>query len=159
KRSRSGGIAALQNPCFGPAPHALFTASRDLFRRGGGNARREDIFVTTHLAETRAEMGMFRRAAGPLYAILKSSGRSMDDCGKRTPLENFWDLIGSDSSPNRQRTIEVNRPYPFWIVAHLNELTRSDFDLLDKSNARFQIVHCPRSHDYLGHNSFAFDRL
>jgi len=41
----------------------------------------------------------------------------------------------------------------------LNELTRSDFDLLEKSNARFHIVHCPRSHTYFGHGPFAFERL
>jgi cytosine/adenosine deaminase-related metal-dependent hydrolase len=44
-------------------------------------------------------------------------------------------------------------------VAHLNELTESDFQLLERSNSKFQIVHCPRSHNYFGHSPFAFDRL
>jgi cytosine/adenosine deaminase-related metal-dependent hydrolase len=30
---------------------------------------------------------------------------------------------------------------------------------LEKSDARFHVVHCPRSHDYFGHSGFAFDRL
>jgi len=83
----------------------------------------------------------------------------MDDCGNKTPLEDFLDLIGSGASPNRPRTIEVNNPYPFWIVAHLNELTESDFELLEKSTPRFHIVHCPRSHNYFRHSRFAFERL
>ncbi len=47
---------------WGLAPHALFTASKDLFRRCGEIAQREHILLTTHLAESREEMEMFRDA-------------------------------------------------------------------------------------------------
>jgi len=104
-------------------------------------------------------MEMFRDALGPLHEFMQSIGRPMDDCGSKTPLEDFLDLIGSGGSPNRRRTIEVNRPYPFWIVAHLNELIERDFDLLERSNLKFHIAHCPRSHNYFGHSPFAFARL
>jgi aminodeoxyfutalosine deaminase len=144
---------------LGLAPHALFTASKDLFRRCEEIAQREYILLTTHLAESREEMQMFRVASGPLYAFINSIGRPMDDCGSKTPLELFLDLIGSGGSPNRPRAIEVNRPYLSWIVAHLNELTESDFELLERSNSKFHVVHCPRSHNYFGHSPFAFDRL
>jgi cytosine/adenosine deaminase-related metal-dependent hydrolase len=144
---------------WGLAPHALFTASKDLFRRCEEIAQREHILLTTHLAESREEMEMFRVASGSLYEFINSIGRPMDDCGSKTPLELFLDLIGSGGSPNRPRAIEVNRPYPSWIVAHLNELTESDFELLERSNSKFHVVHCPRSHNYFGHSPFAFDRL
>jgi cytosine/adenosine deaminase-related metal-dependent hydrolase len=144
---------------LGLAPHALFTASKDLFRRCEEIAQREHILLTTHLAESREEMEMFRHASGPLYEFINSIGRPMDDCGSKTPLELFLDLIGSGGSPNRPRAIEVNRPYLSWIVAHLNELTGSDFELLERSNSKFHVVHCPRSHNYFGHSPFAFDRL
>ena len=136
---------------WGLAPHALFTASSNLFRRCEEVAQNDNVLLTTHLAESREEMEMFREASGPLYEFIKSIGRPMDDCGSKTPLENFLDLIGSGGSPNR--------PYPFWIVVHLNELTERDFDLLERSNSKFHIVHCPRSHNYFGHTPFAFDRL
>lgn len=135
----------------GLAPHALFTASKDLFRRCEEIAQQDHILLTTHLAESREEMEMFRDASGPLYEFIKSIGRPMDDCGNETPLGLFLDLIGSGRSPNR--------PYFSWIVAHLNELTEKDFDLLKQSNSRFHIVHCPGSHNYFGHSPFAFDRL
>ena len=102
---------------------------------------------------------MFRGAAGPLYEFLKSIGRPMDDCGDETPLERFLDLIGRGGSPNRPQAIEVNRPYLPWIVAHLNELTESDFELLENSRGRFHVVHCPRSHDFFQHTQFPFKRL
>jgi aminodeoxyfutalosine deaminase len=151
--------ALKQTPCWGLAPHALFTASSNLFRRCEEIAQREHILLTTHLAESSEEMEMFRDASGLLYEFIKSIGRPMDDCGNETPLGLFLDLIGSGGSPNRPRAIEVNRPYLSWIVAHLNELTEKDFDLLERSNSKFHVVHCPRSHNYFGHSQFAFDRL
>ena len=157
--SKRRHVAALQTQHWGLAPHALFTASRDLFRRCEEIAQNDKILLTTHLAESREEMEMFRHASGPLYEFIKGIGRPMDDCGNETPLERFLDLIGSGGSPNRPQAIEVNRPYLSWIVAHLNELTESDFDLLEGSNSKFHVVHCPRSHNYFGHSPFAFDRL
>ena len=131
---------------WGLAPHTLFTASKNLFRRCGEIAQREDILLTTHLAESREEMEMFRAASGPLHEFIKSIGRPINDCGNETPLGLFVGALG-------------DRALPQWIVAHLNELTESDFELLETSNSRFHIVHSPRSHNYFGHSPFAFDRL
>jgi cytosine/adenosine deaminase-related metal-dependent hydrolase len=143
----------------GLAPHALFTASKDLFRRCEEIAQREHILLTTHLAESREDMEMFRDGSGPLHEFMRSIGRPMNDCGSKTPLELFLDLIGSGGPPNRPRAIEVNRPHLYWIVAHLNELTESDFDLLERSNSKFHVAHCPRSHNYFDHSPFSFERL
>jgi cytosine/adenosine deaminase-related metal-dependent hydrolase len=130
----------------GLAPHALFTASQNLYRRCQETAEREKILLTTHLAESREEMEMFRNASGPLYEFLKGLGRPMDDCGSETPLGLLAGVLG-------------DRALPYWIVAHLNELIEGDFNLLEKSDARFHIVHCPRSHSYFGHSAFEFKRL
>ena len=143
----------------GLAPHALFTASKNVFRRCEEIAQQEHMLLTTHLAESREEMEMFRDGSGPLYEFINSIGRPMDDGGSKTPLEDFLNLIGRGGSPNRPWSIEVNRPYLPWIVAHLNELTQSDFELLEKSDSKFHVVHCPRSHNYFDHTPFAFDRL
>jgi len=153
KRSRSGGIAAHQIPRWGLAPHAMFTASKDLFRRCEEIARKNDILLTTHLAESREEMEMFRDASGPLYEFIKSIGRPMNDCRNETPLELFL------SARSTSLRIGSGRVLPKWIVVHLNELRESDFDLLERSDPKFQIVHCPRSHNYFSHGPFAFERL
>ena len=143
--SKRRHVAALQTPKWGLAPHALFTASSSLFRCCQEIAKREHIPLTTHLAESREEMEMFRDASGPLYEFLKSIGRSMDDCGNETPLGLFFGTL--------------DRAAPRWITAHLNELIESDFDLLERLDPKFHIVHCPRSHKYFHHSAFAFDRL
>jgi cytosine/adenosine deaminase-related metal-dependent hydrolase len=144
---------------WGLAPHALFTASRNLYERCEEIARRENLLLTTHLAESREEMEMFRDASGPLYEFMKGIGRPMDDCGNETPLERFLDLIGRGGSPNRPQAIGVNRPYPSWIIAHLNKVAESDFELLERSKRQFHVVHSPRSHGYFKHSQFPFKRL
>ena len=130
---------------WGLAPHALFTASADLYRCSEEIARRESILLTTHLAESPEEMEMFRDGSGALYDFMKSSGRDVSDCGGMTPLAAF---------------IGIGRALPIeWIVAHLNELAESDFDLLGRSTRKFHVVHSPRSHGYFAHSRFLFERL
>jgi cytosine/adenosine deaminase-related metal-dependent hydrolase len=133
-------------PNWGLAPHALFTASKDLYRLCQEIARCENILLTTHLAESLEEMEMFHDASGPLYEFLKDIGRPMNDCGKSTPLELLLGALG-------------DRTLPQCIVAHLNEVTESDFDLLQRSERRFHVVHSPRSHDYFKHSRFPFEKL
>jgi aminodeoxyfutalosine deaminase len=128
---------------WGLAPHAPFTASADLYARCEEIARREDVLLTTHLAESSEETQMFREAAGPLYDFLRGIGRQLDDCGGKTPLSS---LIQSQLLSER------------WILAHLNELTESDFDLLVGAK-KFYIAHCPRSHSFFGHSTFELQRL
>jgi cytosine/adenosine deaminase-related metal-dependent hydrolase len=129
---------------WGLAPHAPFTASADLYRHCEEAARAKNILLTTHLAESREEMSMFCEAAGPLYECMKEIGRPMDDCGHETPMALFF----------CRRALSGR-----WIVAHLNELAESDFDLLAGSTEKFHVVHSPRSHDYFAHSRFPFQRL
>jgi cytosine/adenosine deaminase-related metal-dependent hydrolase len=141
---------------WGLAPHAPFTASANLYRRCEEIAGSKDVLLTTHLAESREEMSMFRDGNGPLYEFMKEIGRDMSDCGCETPIEQFVDVTGRGGSPNRPRAIEVNRPY---LVVHLNELSGKDLGLLARVSKHFAIVHCPRSHDYFGHSPFQFHKL
>jgi cytosine/adenosine deaminase-related metal-dependent hydrolase len=128
---------------WGLAPHAPFTASAGLYSRCEEIAIRENVLLTTHFAESREEMQMFRDASGPAFDFLQSIGRPMIDCGSETPVSLF----------ERRRTLGDR-----WIVAHFNELDPGDFALLEKAE-RFHIVHCPRSHTFFGHSSFALRRL
>src|SRR6266480_4312033 len=73
--SKRRHIGAVETQLWGLAPHALFTASKDLYRRCEEIAMSENILLTTHLAESREEMEMFRDAAGSLYEFLKGIGR------------------------------------------------------------------------------------
>src|SRR5207244_2882480 len=144
KRARDSGGG------IGLAPHALFTASANLYRRCEEIAQCENILLTTHLAESREEMAMFHDASWPLYEFLKNIGRDMSDCGHETPFAWFAKIAG----------VRAGCMLPTeWIVAHLNELAESDFELLVESTRKFHVVHSPRSHAYFGHSRFPFERL
>jgi cytosine/adenosine deaminase-related metal-dependent hydrolase len=136
------GLQAAEH--FGFAPHAPFTASERLYRRCADIAAGIPAPLTTHLAESRDEMAMFRDGAGPLCEFMKGIGRDMSDCGNRTPLARFLEFADS------------NQP---WLIAHLNELTETDFALLAAARPNFSVVHCPRSHRYFGHTPFPYSRL
>jgi aminodeoxyfutalosine deaminase len=146
---------------WGLAPHAPFTASKDLYRRCEEVARRENVLLTTHLAESHEEMSMFRDTAGPLYEFMKEIGRDMSDCGDQTPLDRFLGTVRDSSTALRSARNDKRavRNDAGWIVAHLNELAKSDFELLETFRGKFHVVHSPRSHDYFAHSAFAFKRL
>jgi len=128
---------------WGLAPHAPFTASRQLFSAASEVSSKHNVPITTHVAESREEMQMFRDASGSLFDFLQSIRRPMDDCGGITPLSS---LMQSHVVDER------------WILAHVNELTEADFDLVPRTK-RFHIAHCPRSHTFFGHAPFAWRRL
>lgn len=128
---------------FGLAPHAPFTASARLFSAASEISRKHNLPVTTHVAESHEEMQMFRDASGPLFDFLKNIGRPMEDCGGKTPLSS---LMQNQMLDKR------------WILAHLNELTEDDFDLLARAK-KFHIAHCPRSHTFFRHTPFELRRL
>ncbi len=130
----------------GLAPHAPFTASASLYQRCNAVAQSQNVLLTTHLAESRDEMTMFRDAAGPLYEFLRGIGRDMRDCGKRTPVANFFEVPSKSGS--------LNHPY---LLVHLNEVTDDDLKVL--ARFEFSAIHCPRSHDYFGHSPFQFEKL
>jgi aminodeoxyfutalosine deaminase len=142
---------------LGIAPHALYSASAELIKRCIEIAQCQHCLLTIHLAEAAEEMEMFRDATGPLYEFLQSLGRTTEDCGGTTPVELFLGLLeGARRDPSTSlRSARDDRV----IVAHLNELTESDFDLLKQLPEKFSIAHCPRSHAYFQHSPFAFERL
>jgi cytosine/adenosine deaminase-related metal-dependent hydrolase len=103
--------------------------------------------LTTHLAESREEMSMFRDGSGPLHDFMKGIGRDMSDCGEMTPLAAFVSATG-------HRALQIE-----WLIAHLNELAESDFELLERATRKFHVVHSPRSHGYFAHSRFPLERL
>ncbi len=109
---------------FGLSPHAPYTASPELSRLAAETARQRGLLLTTHLGESREEMEMFRDGRGPLFELLKTLGRPMDDCGAgKTPLATMLDRGLLDEG---------------WIVVHLNELAEEDFA---RSRARAALSH------------------
>ncbi len=131
---------------FGLSPHAPYTASRRLYELANSCASTMTMPLTTHVAESREEAEMFKDGSGALFDFMKSIGRPMQDCGKGTPFSQLWHSGAINAG---------------WILAHMNELTEDDFQLLDHlpEGGKPTIVHCPGSHTYFNHSRFHFRRL
>lgn len=125
----------------GLAPHAPFTVSGNLYRRCDEVACQENILLTTHLAESREEMQMFSDLGGPLADFLSSIGRDNSDLDGATPLKHAAEFCQFDAR---------------WLLVHLNEVLKSDLELLLRSKTKPHIVHCPCSHEFFGHSPFKF---
>jgi aminodeoxyfutalosine deaminase len=131
---------------FGLSPHAPFTASANLYRLATACSRSFSMPLTTHVAESREEWEMFREARGPMFDLLKSIGRPMEDCGEKTPFSLLWNAGAIDAR---------------WLLAHMNELADEDFLILEQlpRGSKPSIVHCPGSHAYFKHAPFQWERL
>ena len=128
-----GFLSARENATggFGLSPHALYTASRSLYRAAACNARSRGWLLTTHLAESDEEDAMFRQGTGSMYDYFLRLGRNMSDC----------------KHAGMVRTLaEVGALGPNCLAVHANYLTPPDVALLKQSGTH--AVLCPRSHEF-----------
>lgn len=124
------------------SPHALYTTNPELLKLVRRTAHRARWPVTMHVAESGLEFGMFRHGRGTMFDWLRRNGRSMADCGDRSPVQQLAALNLLD-----QRFLAV----------HVNHLSPGDARLLARRCAH--VVHCPRSHAYFRHTPFPFAEL
>lgn len=131
---------------FGLSPHAPYTASQMLYRLANDCADTYRMRLTTHVAESREEMEMFRDSRGELYDFMHRLDRPMEDCAGSTPFAQLWESGSIDEN---------------WLLVHMNELSEGDLDLLSAlpPERKPHVVHCPGSHTYFEHSAFPFKGL
>jgi cytosine/adenosine deaminase-related metal-dependent hydrolase len=130
---------------WGMAPHAPYTASASLYRRCEEIARRENVLLTTHLAESYEEMQMSFDLGGPLTGFLSEINPDLFEYNGQTPVEHVLDNV----CPLDGR----------WLIVHLNSVLESDLRMLAKQSTKCHIVHCPRSHSFFDHDAFELERV
>ena len=137
-------IATLTHPrsSVGLSPHAPYSTVPRLIQRSAEVASRKGWLISTHVAESEAEFAMFAQGRGDMFDWLQRSGRDMSDCGSGSPVRYL------------QRCGALNKNL---VAIHLNYLARGDAALLAQN--RVNVVHCPRSHAYFGHEPFPMRRL
>jgi cytosine/adenosine deaminase-related metal-dependent hydrolase len=120
----------------GLSPHAPYSTTPQLLQLSAELARKRHWLRAVHVAESREEFDMFCRAAGPMYDWLKAQ-RDMSDCGQGSPVQHL----------ERQKALDAAL-----LAVHVNYLAKGDAELLAERGA--SVVHCPRSHEYFGHDPF-----
>jgi cytosine/adenosine deaminase-related metal-dependent hydrolase len=115
-----------------------------LYRRCDEIGRRENVLLTTHLAESREEMEMFLHSRGPLADFLAGLGRDNADLRGATPIAHASEFCEFDER---------------WLLVHVNEIVMDDLERLLRPETQPHIVHCPRSREYFGHSPFKFGKF
>lgn len=117
----------------GIAPHAPYTASKNLCRQAARLAKKYQRLFCIHLAESEEEKEMFTQGSGALFEFLKNFGREKQDYGAPTPLQS---LLQEDLIPQGA------------LLVHLNCLDAKDRTLLAERASDFFVVHCPKTHRF-----------
>ena len=129
---------------FGLSPHAPYTTSPILYRASAECCRLQNMPLSTHLAETWEEFDMFVSGQGPLFSMLETLGRDMSDVPGETPVAR---ILGSGLVPDGA------------ILAHMNCLAESDWEIVAKKSRTFSVAHCPCCHAYFGREPFPLGRF
>ena len=132
---------------FGLNPHAPYTASLDLYHLANACAEAFTMALTTHLAESAEEFGMFRDASRAALRVHGFPRAAHGGLRRRDSICASLEIWGDR----------------FALAAHPHERTlrKSDFALLDSlpRDGMPQVVHCPASHRYFGRAPFRVSQI
>ena len=126
----------------GISPHAPYTTTSDVLEALTEIANEKSIPTAIHLAESDEEWEMFLDGTGRLYDAMHSLGRTMDDCGRGSPVQH---LVESNGFSNTS------------LVIHANRLLDADVATIRAGGA--SVVHCPVSHAWFARDDFDYNRL
>jgi cytosine/adenosine deaminase-related metal-dependent hydrolase len=139
-----GRIDSLPNgSCYaGLSPHAPYSTLPELLTLSTAAARKRNLRMCVHVAESSQEFEMFVDGRGEMYDWLRRSTRDMSDCGLGSPVRHLarFGVLGENL-----------------LAVHVNYVAKGDAALLAKH--KVHVVHCPRSHEYFRHGLFALQRL
>ncbi len=123
------------NACrMGLQPHAPYSAGRRVFAA----ATHSGLPLSTHLAESPAELEFVATGGGPFRALLQGIGK-WD--------ETFAADYNAGLTPVRWMKPHLEQAH--WLCAHCNYVTDDDIDLLASTGA--SVAYCPRASEYFRH--------
>ena len=125
-------------------PHAPYSTSANLYQYCAEIAKSDQLHLSTHIAETKAEIEFLQYGTGEFAELLNMLNISLDAWNPPgvTPVAYLRKLGILDLQP---------------LLAHCNYLTDNDIDLLARSGS--SVAFCPRSHKYFSHTNHSIMRL
>jgi len=134
-----GGVAGAISP------HAPYSTSIETVRRCVDLARRRNLIVAMHIAESVEERELIERGTGPFVAQLKEMGVYQAS------------YFGHGEKGTSQYLEELARA-PAALVVHGNDLQEREIELLQR-NSQMSVVYCPRTHAFFGNPAHPVDRM
>ena len=121
---------------LGVSPHAPYTVSEPLYRAVAEFARRGEMPIAVHIAESREETELIRDGSGPFADALRTRGIAVEARGV-SPIE-YLVRLGVLASPD-------------CLCIHCVQADEQDIELLRTAGAA--VAHCPRSNRAHGHGT------
>ena len=126
------------------SPHAPYSTSGELYRKSAAFARNHNVPWTTHVAETPGELEFFETGGGEFREFLLRLGALPDDWIPPKIHPVVW-------------LDEMNLLQSSSLLAHCNYL--DDDAIACIARARANVVYCPRSHAFFGHEHHPLRKL
>jgi cytosine/adenosine deaminase-related metal-dependent hydrolase len=125
---------------IGIFPHAPYTVSDKLYRICKSVSDKFDIIIATHIAETKDEVEFLAGGTGHFVSLLNDFNMLKNWKPPRLSPINYLNNIGFLENG--------------CILIHCNYLSEDEIDLIEKTKSN--VVFCPRSHEYFGHEDHPF---
>jgi aminodeoxyfutalosine deaminase len=130
---------------IGISPHAPYTVSLELLSELVGLARKRQMPVAMHLAESADELELLRSGTGRFQELLDE--RSMWDDGAIPRGSRPFDYL------------KVLAEAPRSAIIHGNFLGEDEWAFLAARSERMSLIYCPRTHEYFAHPPYPLSQL
>jgi aminodeoxyfutalosine deaminase len=127
------------------SPHAPYTVRPELLTNLVGLARRFQVPLAMHVAESPEEIELLRSGSGPFRELLER-------------LQS-WDPRADARYPRVLDYLEQLARAPRALVVHGNYLDRVELDFLADRAKTMAVVYCPRTHHFFGHSPYPLARM
>jgi aminodeoxyfutalosine deaminase len=140
--------SATSNCRPGLSPHAPYSVRSSLFEWAFQEAKRRQIHVATHWAETREELELLEHQQGPFVDFLAELG--------------VWDPEGLVRSPDD--IIRQSSLLPNLLIIHGNYLSAEFLQAMSlhsppTTHHSPTVIYCPRTHASFGHDPHPFQQI
>ena len=129
----------------GLSPHAPYTVHPELLEAAVRISSSARVPLAMHLAESREEIELLRRRAGPFPEFLRELGAW--EPGSFLPNGRPLDYLRTLAQADRA------------LVIHGNYLDDEEIAFLGEQSGRMAVVYCPRTHAYFQHAEYPLERL
>jgi cytosine/adenosine deaminase-related metal-dependent hydrolase len=138
-------VAFSHDQAPGISPHAPYTVSPSLLRMLVEYAKRRDVPVAMHLAESEEELQLIEHGTGPFAELLEA--RSM------------WDPTAIPPGMRPMHYLRMLAEAPRSLVIHGNYLDHAEYRYIAEHSDRMSLVFCPRTHAYFDHPPYPLAEL
>jgi cytosine/adenosine deaminase-related metal-dependent hydrolase len=127
------------------SPHAPYTVHPELLDSMVEMARRHQVPLAMHLAESREELELLRSGGGPFRELLVEL--------------NAWNPAPDARLGSIRAYLERLARAPRALVIHGNYLNADEREFLVEQAASLSVVYCPRTHAFFNHEPYPLAEL